>query len=1045
MAIVASSDSPPTLRPYGKWDTAPSASARYGNAKGRVLDDLVRADYVDEERWLPLFGKDGQQLLTRHERLNVRNQCDNRLKYKKLVLTIGCKPNQRNEMVFVPKARGSEGHWCLSGAHLVEAIYEAHAEQPENPQVIASVAGGVKACVLDCRSPDDILSHFKEDGNGLNHIRGQVAFTESVGEVGSMQKKWKDSRKGEFDDHDYEEHKSKFDNKKYESEYMEFLDREFPGYFEGNWNLFDMTRRVYNKFLKVPEIHAEWRAYCDQHCVYSNTRLDTGTTMYIMDKLMTKVAAYDLWDHLVDIFKFCIPTNDGHEWHCTERKDWVKILALFMPITHGKRDGEKVKVEVLAEKAKLNRAFKAKAAADTTEKDEGKKDKTRKKGKGRGAKGKGKSTEVFNQFQATKGGRDVIMFEEIIGTIEYAVEDIGDQYINRSVLSQMKDVCITWALQGGTVEAPPLVAQAQVLKYEADEKKIERLKKTLVKTSWSSLKKHVVMLIRERRQFAPKTDMDAVLGEDTQEHISSAATGGSVARMKLDPSEFPGVLNVCKLEEAVAMVTDECMIIYKNFISKNTPNHMFCPTGVLKMSQPALQSMGSTLYALVTDPDAIKQWPSMDVDESIKTFVGMIASAIFRTMPQDMVHFMRTLHTAVDESGSGYAELSKSKIKVLRTALEYALNLIADAPMLMAAAAHASDEQHDDAFDKMTELWGKLKLAASFIDNYSLEACAADAQATCQDTWVAMWSKLLIELMKNPSDSIAKRPRTELEFKEWARAQSAKISEGESPMALSIVSADNERSSPTDSYTALGYRPISVDTSANEFVAMALANRITSFMMGQLSKDVGADLVKHKEVVKPDGTTTITAKMFSDFGFDKSQNSCKELSFTMFGNTFLMKIGVQPTQRAIARLGEVVIGGATYVIWASPTPAMHNPTGGLFVPAWGVIKIREYEDGTAPNTTLSTTRVELEVPECSEPFALPKCTLSVPVLIPNIEFLKKNGATEMLELTRPELPEEKHVRLASSCNTRNKRTLKAEGSDDLNGEHVQKFAKRAAA
>ncbi len=95
--------------------------------------------------WLKLFDKSGTPLIKRHI-LNDRNQCDTRLKYKITILKHGYKPNLRNEMVVVPASKGSNTYLVLSGAHLIEAIYEAYYEAPGNPQVQARLSDNSCVC-----------------------------------------------------------------------------------------------------------------------------------------------------------------------------------------------------------------------------------------------------------------------------------------------------------------------------------------------------------------------------------------------------------------------------------------------------------------------------------------------------------------------------------------------------------------------------------------------------------------------------------------------------------------------------------------------------------------------------------------------------------------------------------------------------------------------------------------------------------------------------------------------------------------------------------
>lgn len=59
----------------------------------------------------------------------------------------------------------------LGGASLVEAFYLAYAAEPDNPQVRATLKGGmVDVAILDDRTPPDVLEHFVLVGNSMHGI-----------------------------------------------------------------------------------------------------------------------------------------------------------------------------------------------------------------------------------------------------------------------------------------------------------------------------------------------------------------------------------------------------------------------------------------------------------------------------------------------------------------------------------------------------------------------------------------------------------------------------------------------------------------------------------------------------------------------------------------------------------------------------------------------------------------------------------------------------------------------------------------------------------
>ena len=76
---------------------------------------------------------------------NNRNEGDTRRRYKEIIFVDGWVLGQGSVIVVVPIAEDgsdSEGYHVISGAHRLEALYECCAEDPENPQVQASIASG---------------------------------------------------------------------------------------------------------------------------------------------------------------------------------------------------------------------------------------------------------------------------------------------------------------------------------------------------------------------------------------------------------------------------------------------------------------------------------------------------------------------------------------------------------------------------------------------------------------------------------------------------------------------------------------------------------------------------------------------------------------------------------------------------------------------------------------------------------------------------------------------------------------------------------------
>ena len=241
--------------------------------------------------------------------------------------------------------------------------------------------------------------HYKEEGNALNHLAGTVGWIEVFDLIPTMEKQWKAFRKSkgqavpddddsDSDDDDDDKHppvkKGKaFNNKEYEAEYVSWLDKNYPGYFKSFFNHFDMARRCYKKLKTYPEVWQNLKTYTNEKCVFSESKLENSTMWYLLDKLLVQLLKHDLVDQLVDIFCLCMPTNDEYPWLVKERKDWAKVASLFAPMNLAKKEGEKTKVAVLAEKAQLRKAFKMKIADEKAAKKAQKKEQKKKGKKGK--------------------------------------------------------------------------------------------------------------------------------------------------------------------------------------------------------------------------------------------------------------------------------------------------------------------------------------------------------------------------------------------------------------------------------------------------------------------------------------------------------------------------------------------------------------------------------------------------------------------------------------------------------------------------------------
>ncbi len=88
--------------------------------------------------------------------------------------------------------------FVIAGAHLVEAMYEAARQAPQNPQVRASLAAGIVITRIDPRSPADIQRYFRNEGNELNDSGAvSTTFMDIYCELPEIQASWQDDRKAQ--------------------------------------------------------------------------------------------------------------------------------------------------------------------------------------------------------------------------------------------------------------------------------------------------------------------------------------------------------------------------------------------------------------------------------------------------------------------------------------------------------------------------------------------------------------------------------------------------------------------------------------------------------------------------------------------------------------------------------------------------------------------------------------------------------------------------------------------------------------------------------
>ena len=153
----------------------------------------------------------------------------------------GIVPGARSEIFTVLNEKRKHDE-IIGGAHLLEAMLFCVLKHPENPNVEASLRGGVKITRLDPRTPDDALRFFKELGNKFNRIGAPTTLNEVYDDVEEIQVNWKSHRGGREgeDESKLADHNDDGDQvaeeqqgqKGYQTEYKSWLNEHYPGRFK---------------------------------------------------------------------------------------------------------------------------------------------------------------------------------------------------------------------------------------------------------------------------------------------------------------------------------------------------------------------------------------------------------------------------------------------------------------------------------------------------------------------------------------------------------------------------------------------------------------------------------------------------------------------------------------------------------------------------------------------------------------------------------------------------------------------------------------------
>jgi len=144
---------------------------------------------------IPWFNSKGKRTCFRH-RMNDRDSEDTENYYCDLIIKEGLVEGVRSEAVGVPSSSSLEDPiYFVAAASVINGAYMAFERAPDAPNVKFTLSRGIKAQLLDPRSPPDVLSFFKALQNDFSEIFSKKSFKECYNLVTPIEAAWRAHRK----------------------------------------------------------------------------------------------------------------------------------------------------------------------------------------------------------------------------------------------------------------------------------------------------------------------------------------------------------------------------------------------------------------------------------------------------------------------------------------------------------------------------------------------------------------------------------------------------------------------------------------------------------------------------------------------------------------------------------------------------------------------------------------------------------------------------------------------------------------------------------
>ena len=188
---------------YDLWDdSVVSLQARY---EGLTGDARLRAKALQNYSCqgnivkvkVRVFNSRGERLMFRHWD-NDRESSTTEDTYAIMIIRHGFVEGCRSDAVGIPSGQTlDEPIYLLAAASVVEGVYKAHEREPNNPNVIFTIANGIDIQLLDKRSPRDVTRFFKEQCNMFSTIFAKHSFKECLNIMDDIEAAWLAFRKSD--------------------------------------------------------------------------------------------------------------------------------------------------------------------------------------------------------------------------------------------------------------------------------------------------------------------------------------------------------------------------------------------------------------------------------------------------------------------------------------------------------------------------------------------------------------------------------------------------------------------------------------------------------------------------------------------------------------------------------------------------------------------------------------------------------------------------------------------------------------------------------